>query len=669
MQRIMLRRAIHIAVIAGLSASLAACGGGGGGSASSTSSTPTPPPAQAKASMPLMISDAPSDDWACVGVRMLSIALIPQGGGTPVPVWTAPSQPTYVNLVQLDQLGEILGNVSVTAGTYTDAILTLSANPGDVILTAANNPESGFPLAGGASVPSSQIQIQGKTGSSGSLTVPVTVNFVNPLTVSTTASNVALDLEFDLSHPAFIVAHTPPSAGGATVWAVNFNGPIRHHPVHDITALVLRHTYGTVSQVNSASIVLTKDFAVYPATNPETEITSDISLTIDADSVNGTIVYDLDAGTRSVVTNFSTESSLNNRFVRVASRYQDDGTLVAVRVWVSKNFDLVWLSPEGHVLNVNTTTFTINVTNEDGIPVPVTVNSATQFFFRTPSDALADATPIGQGTSFLTQQELVRGFKVHVSSMNALGVPMVASTVDIETAAFGGHISGANTAGFTYTSNYRAINDNYSLTLPYIASTTDNGFDNEDGQITGFDWWYFTFPTAATFGSNAVSDFVGATNGALNLGGTIGALEAWGESRTRWGDGSGNVATSSGWYLRDSVVEPTPLPLGTVSTPFAGNTFAMNVLGGTQAVTVALSTTAGQATLVYQINRSDGMVTITPVNIADGSGNGLATVTAALTAGAIVKVWGVPVAPQAPATTGTLAAYVLAYYTGTLPNM
>jgi hypothetical protein len=32
-------------------------------------------------------------------------------------------------------------------------------------------------------------------------------------------------------------------------------------------------------------------------------------------------------------------------------------------------------------------------------------------------------------------------------------------------------------------------------------------------------------------------------------------------------------------------------------------------------------------------------------------------------------VWGVPVAPQAPATTGTLAAYVLAYYTGTLPNM
>ena len=97
--------------------------------------------------MPLMISDAPSDDWACVGVRVLSIALIPQGGGTPVPVWTAPSQPTYVNLVQLDQLGEILGNVSVTAGTYTGAILTLSANPGDVILTAANNPESGFPLA------------------------------------------------------------------------------------------------------------------------------------------------------------------------------------------------------------------------------------------------------------------------------------------------------------------------------------------------------------------------------------------------------------------------------------------------------------------------------------------------------------------------------------------
>jgi len=53
-------------------------------------------------------------------------------------------------------------------------------------------------------------------GSSGTFTVPVKITFDSPLTVSTSQSN-ALDLEFDLAHPAFIVGHTPPAAG-ATLW-------------------------------------------------------------------------------------------------------------------------------------------------------------------------------------------------------------------------------------------------------------------------------------------------------------------------------------------------------------------------------------------------------------------------------------------------------------------
>ena len=71
------------------------------------------------AAMPLTLSDASSDDWACVGVRILSIALIPQGGGSAVTVYSAATPAPYVNLELLDQLGEILGNVSVPAGTYT----------------------------------------------------------------------------------------------------------------------------------------------------------------------------------------------------------------------------------------------------------------------------------------------------------------------------------------------------------------------------------------------------------------------------------------------------------------------------------------------------------------------------------------------------------------------
>ena len=548
-------------------------------------------------------------------------------------------------------------------GTYSGAILTIAANPGDVLLTVSSDPLSGFPLPGGTSVPPGDIQIQGGQGAAGNLTVAVNVKFDMPLSVSTGTSN-ALDLEFDLAHPAFIVGHTPPAAAGTTVWAVNFRGPVRRLAVPDIARLVLRHTYGTVTGVTSSALTITRDFAVLPATNPETAIASAQTFTIDADGTNGTIVYDLDAGSRTVVNNFGGESALKGKFVRVAARYQEDGNLVAVRVWASSQFEKVWLSPEGHVLHVDTTNDVITVANQDGRRVPVTVNADTQFFFRTPYSAISDATPIATGTGFLANQELVRGFKVHVSAVDPLAVPMVADTIDIETAAYGGHNSNASGAGFTYTSQYVIASDNYSVNLGYIADTLANGFDDNGNPITGFKWWDFTFPTTVTFGNGAAASFAAAAGGAVNFGGTVGALPAWGDSVATWGDGGSNA---SRWYVRDAVLVPTPLPLGAVSTAFAANTFAISVAGGTQPVTVDVSTTMGSATLVYQIDRSNGVITVSPIDITTPAG--LAAIAAGLSAGAPVKVFGVPQAPVAPATTGTLRAYVIVYYTGTMPSM
>ena len=68
---------------------------------------------------------------------------------------------------------------------------------------------------------------------------------------------------------------------------------------------------------------------------------------------------------------------------------------------------------------------------------------------------------------------------------------------------------------------------------------------------------------------------------------------------------------------------------------------------------------AQSATLVYQIDRSGGIITISLVDVSTSAG--LATVTAALKTGTIVKVYGVPQADT------TLKAYVLAYFTGVLP--
>ncbi len=659
MDRIMLRRALG-ALIIGLATALSACGGGSG--SSSDNGNPTPPPQTQMTNMQLLISDASSDDWATIGVRVLSIALIPQGGATNVTVYSAPSPAPLINLEQLDQLGEILGNVSVPVGTYTGAVITVGANPGDVLLTVASNPESGFAGTPGQTIASNLIQIQGKRGTSGNLTVPLTLSFDSPLSVTSTASN-ALDLEFDLAHPAFIVAHTPPVAMGTTLWAVNFNGPVRRHRVGDLRWLVLRHTYGTVQSVSSdnSSIVIDKDFAVEPATNPETEITGTEQLTILADSTNGTIFYDLDGKTHTVIKDFSAQANtLPGEYVRIAARYQEDGSLVAVRVYASQTFNTVWLSPEGHVLHVDETSGLVTVENEEGVGVPVQVDANTQFFFRAPQNPAADATAIGQGLGFLATDDLVRGFKVHVTVDDPLAVPMVATEIDIETAGYSGTVSAANSTGFTYTHNYLRSSDDYSINLPYIPATQAN-VDPSGDAISGFDWWNFTYPTLADTGSNAVSDFVSATNGAVNFGGSVGPVAAWGFSTARW-----SSASPVGWEAPLAILEPTPLPIGAVVSGLSNNAFTMTVLGGATPGTVDVTTTSGSATLVYQIDRSNGIVSVSPIDISTDAG--LATFTSNLTAGTPVKVWGVP-QPAGSQTSGALKAYVVVYYTGMLPQL
>lgn len=126
-----------------------------------------------------------------------------------ITIYTAPSIAPEVNLEELDQVGEILGNLQVPIGTYTGAVLMIGGNPGDVTLVTSADPESGFAGAPSTTIPSSDIQIQGTRGTSGNLSVPITVNFAAPLTVTTSANN-ARDLEFDLCNPAFIIAHVQP---------------------------------------------------------------------------------------------------------------------------------------------------------------------------------------------------------------------------------------------------------------------------------------------------------------------------------------------------------------------------------------------------------------------------------------------------------------------------
>jgi hypothetical protein len=654
-------RKLNYAVCAAIVAALTACGGGSSGSSGSLGAGGSGGSTAQTANVPMVISDASSDDWATIGVKVLSIALIPQGGGSNVTVYTAPAAAPFVNLEQLDQLGEILGNATVPVGTYTGAVITVSGNPGDVLLTASADPEVGFALNAGTVVSTANIHVVNTQGSGSNLTVPVTVNFVSPLVVSTTATS-ALDLEFDLSHPAFIIGHNPPSAT-ATQWAINFNGPIRHHPLADLRRLVLRHTYGTVTGISTdnSSITIDKDFPTLPAISPETEVTGTQTLTIQADATNGTLFYDLDAKTTTTIMNFSSETSLSGKYVRIAARYQVDGTLVATRIWASSTFNNVWVSPEGHVLNVNPNTDIITVTNESGVGVPLTVNSSTQFFFRQPWNATADATPIGTGTGFLTNQDIVRGFKVHASVVDPLAVPLVAQSIDIETAEYSGTISAPSASGFTYTHDFVRTIDDYTVTLPYIAAATANGNDPLSADaITGYKWWNFAYPTVVDSGANAVSDFVSATNGTASFGGTAGAIVPWGVSYVLWAD----PANATGWSAAASILEPTPLPVATVaSVPTAGasaDTFTVTAANGANPVTVNAGTVKGSATLVYQVDVNGGVVTVSPIDLTSATGQ---TTFTGIPSGTKMLVSGVP-QPD-----GSVKAYVITYFSGTTPMM
>jgi hypothetical protein len=633
------------------SAVLAACGGGGaGGSAANP-----PPSAPQTANVAMLVSDASTEDWATIGVKVLSIALVPQGGGSNVTVYTAPSPAPTVNLAELDQIAEILGNVSVPVGTYTGAVLTISANPGDVLLTTAADPEAGFAAPAATTIPAADIQIQHTTGTSGSLTVPVDVNFVSPLVVTANQNN-ALDLEFDLGHPAFLMGHVPPGAG-TTLWAVNFNGPVRHHPLHDLARLVLRHMYGDVTAISTdnSNITITKEFPTEPVVTPETAVAGAQSLQILADATNGTIFYDVDAKTRTVIKDFSAEASVVGKFVRIAARYQEDGTLVATRIWASSTFNNVWLSPEGHVLHVNANTDVMTVQNESGRGVDLVVDANTQFFFRQPQNAAADSTPIATGTAFLTNDDLVRGFKVHASVVDPLATPLVAQTVDIEVAAYDGKISAPTMTGFTYTRLFATATDDYTVTLNYIDSATANGTDPMGNAISGYQWWNFAYPTVVTSGANAISEFIAATNDSVNFGGTVGAVPSRGVSFSIWND----PANANGWSAAATILTPSTLPLAFVASGLVNNQFTMTIPGGANAATVDVSSTTGSGTLVYQVDLTNGILTVSPIDITSSSG--LATLTSNLTAGEPVKVYGIP------QTDGTLKAYVMAYYTGSMP--
>lgn len=285
-------QALRVAVFGAMAASLVGCGGSGSGAssnvpassvASATSAAGTASPAgsntanapaatsHAQAPVPVLLSSDASKNWARVSIRILNVSLTPQGGGAPVTLYTAPSSAPPINLEQLDHINELLATASIPPGTYTGAVVTVAANPGDVALTSSDDPQSGFAAPLSTSIPSQNIEVQDSTGGAGAMTVTIPVTFPAPYVVSATSRTQApLQVDFSLLNPAFVQSQTPVTHD-PTLWAIDFQGAVSGQPISDITSLVLRQMYGTLSAVaaDGKSITVTRDYPLKPAATPE----------------------------------------------------------------------------------------------------------------------------------------------------------------------------------------------------------------------------------------------------------------------------------------------------------------------------------------------------------------------------------------------------------------
>ncbi|MBR7777955.1 hypothetical protein [Undibacterium rugosum] len=669
-----------------LLAALSACGGGGG-STTATDNPQTPPSAATAApvSVPIVVSDASSENWAAINITLVSLTLTDTNGKQTANLL---STPWSGNLEQLDNIASSLQAATLVSGsTYTGATLTISANPGDVSLVVASDPEPGFPEAANAVIPASRIQIQGAQGTTGALTVTVPVKLAQPFTApqassatnpTPTSNSGAINIEFDLDHPAFIVGHVP-AAGAANIWSVNFNGPVRHKPVNDLTRLILNHQYATVTSVSPSinTVVFELNKATLSNGNYSATDTGK-SLTASLDSSNGTLFYDLDTpANNATIKDFSNSAIVTalqqpGVYVRIACRYQQNGSLILTRIYASKSFSKVFISPEGHVIHVDSnagTSFWMD--QADGKPAKILIDPTTKFFFRNPN-AASDATPIGSGSAFVSARNLLRGFKVKVTPADASANPLHASTVDIEAAPFNGRIGNVSTSGFNLGYQFNTSDDNYSSPLTYISSATANGFDplNPSVAISGFKFWNYGFPTLITYtnaGTDAIKAFVattgGANNAAISFGTAATAYYAQGQTYAVWGD----AANKNGWSAPYAVLTPITIPRTSVSSALVAGTgsnqysFGISAKGGTKPVTVYVSTASGSATLVYQVDRTKDVVSITPQDITSSAGLS-ALQTALATSGVRIEVTGIPQAD------GSLKGSTVKYYTGTQPS-
>ncbi|HJU84403.1 MAG TPA: DUF4382 domain-containing protein [Holophagaceae bacterium] len=470
---------------------LVACGGG-----SSTSGSGAAPSGQVAA----IVTDSPSDQWSAVEVVVTKIALLDKTDHTRQEV-VFNGASARINLVDLDSVGELLASASVPAGTYDALVVSIDTDPAKIKLVKAD----------GTTVPASQIHVVGGSD--------VFVKLSTDLVVTDGSSN-AVQVDFDLGHPLFLVQL--PNGD----WVLNLQ--LRHKPNPSMLSMMeLRRHRGQVQSVQPDRFMM------------NTENGADLTIHVDAGA------RFINADTRSAG---SFADLAPGKYLIASTRMQSNGDLYARWIIYSANPLPAW-TPEGHVFGVDTLNGTFTVSSDTGAPVTLDVDPDTTFTFRT-------ALALPSGAAGLA--DLGRGFKVQVTVKDPSASPLHAATVNIQRAVDGGQILAASGTDFTY---HHAD--------PLVA-------DRTYACASPFTWWYLGFPGLYSTDPLAFSSAIAGAGDVRSQGVSDlnwnGTSSAWNASTAillpvglKGGISSGFDGTALGFTFTNSasVAETIPVALDT----------------------------------------------------------------------------------------------------------
>ena len=440
----------------------------------------------------LLVTDAPSDDWQEVTVKVNSISLRMTGDQSWNSVWTADANNPNsgkLNLVDLSGVAQILGNATIPAGSYDRLKLVIDTNPATMKLVDD----------AGTTIDPTNITVVDPSGNG-----EIKVVIAPALTVSD--GGVAnLQVDFDLAHPLSIIVQN-----GKVV----INLQIRHKAVpRNLRDIQFARNIGNVTALNG-----TTGFSM------KTLEGADVAFGVDAN----TIYVDVDANQPGNFAGLAVDKG-----VLVASNMNSDGSLFARRVWYGDITKLPVYTPEGLVRRVGDNW--LKILNKNAEPTAdsghychwdsdiVYVNDATTWTFH-------DTIPMGTGTAVL--QNIRRGFRVSVEFVDPNVTPRVAKSINVQSAHDEGAIRSVSATGFTFGGG-DYCNGWTSNVLPYggLQYTHEWAFSTITDHV--FSWWFFGLPSGV---STSVQDFTDTVNQAKGANLRVFARVElyWDQANSRW---------------------------------------------------------------------------------------------------------------------------------------